>query len=99
MAEVEDVTEVGSPETLVVQTQAPRPKVAQRERWLFSFGCGDIAHSKVFVIIPGTYDEARAEMLRRFDRKWCGQYLATDEEIRKHIEEYRLTELPLNLLI
>jgi hypothetical protein len=55
-------------------------ELATDELWFFTFGYGHV-HPRTgarlddrFVTIRGTFEEARLEMIRRFGRKWCGQY-------------------------
>lgn len=62
--------------------------------WLFTFGVGHVLDGVSlmgrFVRIRGTYSGARAQMLERFGRAWCGQY-ESDEEAG--VAKYRLVEL------
>lgn len=64
--------------------------VDQPESWIFTFGSGQ-QHDGRYVVIPGSYDEARAEMLARFGNRWSFQY-RLDE--RAEIESHGATELP-----
>lgn len=40
-------------------------KMDKKRDWIFTFGCGQ-EHAGHYVKIHGTYDEARAEMFRRY---------------------------------
>lgn len=48
------------------------------EAWLFSWGYGQ-EHPNRYVRIEGTYFEARAEMIRRYGRRWAFQYPESEE--------------------
>ncbi|MEU4640870.1 hypothetical protein [Micromonospora sp. NPDC023814] len=63
---------------------APTP-----ESWIFTFGSGQ-KHDGKYVVIPGTYSEARAEMLRHFGNAWSFQYAAVD---RPALDEVGMVEL------
>lgn len=58
------------------------------EEWIFTFLFDSPLRDR-FVRIKGTYDEARAEMFRRFGRKWAFQD-ETEEEAG--VAKYHLTE-------
>jgi hypothetical protein len=45
----------------------------KKQNWYFTFGCGQLNEGK-YCIIQGTYEEARAEMVKRFGWKWASQY-------------------------
>ena len=46
---------------------------SDKQTWYFTFGSGQ-PHANRYVVIVGTYDEARDEMNRRFNRVWGFQY-------------------------
>lgn len=48
-----------------------------RDEWIFTFGSGQ-PHAGHFVRIKGTYEEARAEMFRRYGSRWAFQYSAAE---------------------
>lgn len=60
------------------------------ESWIFTFGSGQ-KHDGKYVVIPGTYDGARAEMLRHFGNAWSFQYPAAD---RPSLDEVGMVEMP-----
>ena len=74
---------------VVRQPIATAEPVEQQASWLFTFGGGQ-QHADRYVVLPGTYDSAREEMLRRHGQAWCGQYPVSD---RAEMESYGLTEL------
>lgn len=61
--------------------------------WIFTFGFGQehdgVGMKNKFVRIHGTFDEARAEMIRRFGKTWAFQYADEDEA---GVERWHLTE-------
>lgn len=63
---------------------------AQQETWYFTFGSGQ-QHDGKYVVIPGTYDDARDEMFRHFGNAWSFQYASPE---RAGVEEFGLVELP-----
>ncbi|PWR13661.1 hypothetical protein DKT68_00785 [Micromonospora acroterricola] len=62
----------------------------QPEAWIFTFGSGQ-EHDGKYVVIAGSYDEARAEMLAYFGNRWSFQYRADE---RTEIESHGAVELP-----
>lgn len=59
--------------------------------WIFTFGHGQANFGK-FVRIHGTYDMARATMIRHFGRCWSMQY---GSEKEAEVSLWRYTELVL----
>ncbi len=62
----------------------------QKELWYFTFGNGSILRNN-FVVVPGTYDEARTKIAERYGNKWAFQYSQKDFEGQP--EKYGLTEV------
>lgn len=62
--------------------------------WYFTFGVGDEENGGTYVVIRGTSKSSRAEMLRRFGRKWAFQYDAVDWNVGgvSQAEKYGLVE-------
>lgn len=62
--------------------------------WIFTFGFdheeGGQPLKDRYVCIRGTYDDARAAMVRGFGRKWAFQYGSEEEA---GVERYGLTKL------
>lgn len=58
--------------------------------WCFTFGCGQehpVTHERLerrYVELPGTAEEARAEMVRRFRDVWGGQYALPYDGIARY---------------
>ena len=48
-----------------------------RDEWVFTFGSGQ-ANAGHYVRIKGSYEDARAEMIRRHGLSWAFQYDAKD---------------------
>ncbi len=69
---------------------------AEVRDWIFTFGFDhELAGESLarrFVRIRGTHEEARAEMLRRFGRKWAFQYESAEAA---GADRYNLTEISL----
>lgn len=42
-------------------------------KWAFTFGVGHGLRN-YYVVIEGTYEEARKRMFELFGKHWCGQY-------------------------
>lgn len=42
--------------------------------WIFTFGCGQTHEGRYIRIYACDYDEARAEMIRRYGTEWAFQY-------------------------
>ena len=55
-----------------------------KQWWVFTFGYGQ-THQGCYVMIYGTYSEARARMFDKYGREWCGQY--TEEQWKKWLDE------------
>lgn len=49
------------------------PTEVSKDRWVFTFGCGQKYPGK-YVVYEGTFSEAREQMLRDYGADWCGQY-------------------------
>lgn len=60
------------------------------EKWYFTFGVNHI-FSKRYVVIDGSYVEAREKMFNVFGGKWSMQY--SFEEFEPQIEKYNLSHL------
>ncbi|RKN45230.1 hypothetical protein [Micromonospora endolithica] len=58
--------------------------------WWFTFGSGQKYDGR-YVVIAGTYESARAEMLRVFGNRWCDQYPTVE---RAGVYDFDLIELP-----
>lgn len=56
--------------------------------WIFTFGCGQ-PHAGKYVKIKGSFDEARAEMIKRYGKEWAFQYSAESWEKMKNDPETR----------
>ena len=61
----------------------------EEKDWIFTWGYGQ-AFPNRYIVIHGTYNSARAEMVRRFDNKWSFQYPI---EERDKLESYGIKEL------
>ena len=57
--------------------------------WIFTF-CGSHEHPNKYVVIRGTYGEARAEMFRRHGDRWGFQYPSKEAA---GVDEFGLIEL------
>lgn len=57
----------------------------KRTKWWFTFGQAPRVSN--YVIIEGSFSEARVKMMRRFGAKWCGQYPTAEEA---GVEKYHL---------
>lgn len=93
----------GAPETPqkfeaeVAQHQA-RLAAESRQDWYFTFGCGnthpitgeDLMGS--YVVINGTYMQAREAMLAAFGNAWCDQYVDAE---RAGVDEFSLRRIEL----
>lgn len=65
------------------------------DEWIFTFGVGH-KHAGHYVRIKGTYEDARAEMMRRYGRAWAWQYSIKEWERMENDPErciYLETEL------
>lgn len=60
-----------------------------RQDWYFTFGSGH-EQSGRYVKIYGVFEEARAEMVRRYGTKWSMQYASAEDA---GIQQWNLTEL------
>ena len=71
-------------------------QVAIEQEWIFTFGYGHshpqtgASLAKCFIRIRGTYESARAEMLRRFGTRWAYQYA---DEADAGIEKWQMREI------
>ena len=45
--------------------------------WVFTFGSGQ-EHAGKYVLIQGTFNEARTKMVERYGTKWAFQYSSKD---------------------
>lgn len=63
-----------------------------RQDWFFTFGF-DHAHPNGYVLINGTYEGARREMIWRYLQEWSSQY--NGPEITRIAAKYGLVEYPL----
>lgn len=61
-----------------------------RTDWIFTFGSGQ-EHDGHYVVIYGTYGEARAEMIRHFGNRWAFQYATAR---LAGVAEHGMVELP-----
>lgn len=68
------------------------------EQWIFTFGFGHY-HPETgerlanrYVVIPGTFNEARRTMALKFGTQWSMQYASKEEA---GVETYGLRELEL----
>jgi hypothetical protein len=59
-------------------TAVERDPDGQVHDWVFTFGEGQ-AHRGRYVVIAGTFDDARAEAYRRFGRLWSRQYASRED--------------------
>lgn len=57
-------------------------------KWWFTFGQG--SHERNYVVIKGSYGDARHEMAQRFGALWCGQYSTAEDA---GVEKYCLKNL------
>ena len=53
------------------------------EKWVFTFGSGQ-EHEGHYVIIFGSFNEAREKMIKRFGTQWAFQYSEQEWEEMKH---------------
>lgn len=64
--------------------------------WYFTFGVGQPYH-RCFVVFNGTYEKARAKMIRSFGQQWAFQYSAdewvNEDGVTQEVE-YGLRRLP-----
>lgn len=63
-----------------------------RRWWVFTFGCGHRNRGH-YVRIYGTFEGARAEMVRRYGREWAFQY--TQEQWDEAEENLRANGWPV----
>lgn len=45
----------------------------EEEKWYFTFGCGQLLHNH-YIIINGSFSEARKKMYEQFGSCWSNQY-------------------------
>ena len=69
----------------------------QPQSWFFTFGAEIPALEHKYVVIHGTWLEARQKMHALFKHRWCSQYDSAEDA---GVDKYHLTELelPANLL-
>lgn len=79
-------------ETLQEETEVSNidPITERPSWWIFTFGCGHY-HKDDIVLIKGSFNSAREEMMRLFGAHWCGQY--PQEELLKLICKYNYNVL------
>ena len=58
-------------------------------KWWFTFGSNHV-HPNGYVVIEGSFSEARAEMYKRYDREWLMQYPDAEEA---GVKKYGLCEV------
>lgn len=70
------------------QSEVTEVLEAQEDRtwWYFTFGCGQ-KHAGHYVMIFGTFDEARQKMFERYGSEWCRQY--SEAEWKRYEEKCR----------
>ncbi|WP_433651065.1 hypothetical protein ACQP2C_00030 [Micromonospora zamorensis] len=68
----------------------PTPVERVPQNWYFTFGSGQ-QHDGKYVVIHGTHDAARDEMIAHFGNRWAFQYGTAD---RAGVDEFGLVELP-----
>lgn len=54
-------------------------KTEIEQDWFFTFNCNTV-HANKFIRIHGTHNSTRAEMFRRYGKKWSFQYPGTVEQ-------------------
>lgn len=60
-----------------------RKKYAECRKWAFTFGVGHgLRH--YYVVIEGTYDEAKDKMMELFGKKWSWQYPLDEWEAKNY---------------
>ncbi len=66
----------------------------EEQNWYFTFGSGQ-PHAGCFIVFRGTYDRAREQMNRSFDRVWGFQYSEKEwnEDGVSQAERYNLKEI------
>lgn len=70
---------------MAIKIPHPFEPAAEVLAWIFTFGLGHrhpltgapLEHR--FLVLRGPFEEARAEMVRRFGTKWAGQYSSPSE--------------------
>lgn len=60
------------------------------ESWYFTFGVDHPQYSMYYVVIKGSWNEARGEMIKRYGSRWSFQY---DSPEAAGVERYGLKEL------
>lgn len=64
------------------------PSQIERD-WYFTFGCAHF-HANEYVVVHGTFEEARDQMIEWFGTHWSMQYGSAEEA---GIDKWKLTEL------
>ena len=59
-------------------------------KWWFTFGQDPQPRVNNYVVVEGSFSEAREKIIRRFGTKWCGQYSTAEEA---GVEKYCLKNL------
>jgi hypothetical protein len=65
------------------------PTAEEVRDWIFTFGCGQ-GYAGRYVVIHGTFESAREEMVRRHGQVWSMQYRTQEDA---GVETYGLKEL------
>ena len=63
--------------------------------WCFTFGCGQ-KYANHYVIIKGTFSEAREKMFKYFGTEWCFQYESKEQA---NVEKWGMKELTLERML
>lgn len=62
----------------------------ENDKWWFTFGSGvDDLNRNCYIVIKGSYADARIKMIERFGTKWCSQYPTAEEA---GVKEFNLKE-------
>jgi len=64
--------------------------MSETEKWWFTFGVDHPQHSMHYVVIEGSWGEARGEMIKRYGHKWSHQYASAEAA---GVERYNLHEV------
>lgn len=76
-------------DTIESENDTETVQVYPARDWYFTFGHGQ-EHFGQFLTIFGTFQEARAEMFRRYGRAWSTQYESAEEA---QVAKWSLTHL------
>ncbi len=74
------------------------PEEEKSQEWIFTFGSNHIwpltgeMLMRHFVVLNGTFEGTRQEMLHRFGNRWANQYASRESA---GVNRFRLTELKL----